>query len=429
MDELLYPRDLLDTIKAEAEALRLDALLRPRVWPPNITLPDDATLTRLLNVCYQAGLLREESRLLSFCVAYHFSDANAGNAIVRFGSPVPFNPQQIRRLAPATDPRLTTIAVRPTASGQGHMEIFGLYPPTHEWYGDMFLQGVSKSPKPDALIIRCLEPGALQVGWADYQIVELKEGTIHPQTEDCFRTGPFAEFVCRGAKDLFAAVHGDATAMNGQEREQAATEVWLEYTGCLRGILSRTREQTHGALILMMPEAKSSPDLRTFLRPKYECDFHRVWNDLVEGIREKTSSWKTFRSTNNEAELQRARERFDTIQERQGRSFAFLAQLAAIDGALVITDHFRLLGFGVEVRCESSMALIEIARVPKLPDGNLTSGGTESIEKYGTRHRSAFRFCEAAPDCAAFILSQDGGVKAVRNIHGTVHMWQHVSLG
>jgi hypothetical protein len=154
-----------------------------------------------------------------------------------------------------------------------------------------------------------------------------------------------------------------------------------------------------------------------------------VWEFLVKGKREKISAWRSYHSGKDEAVLQKARERADTLQEHQIRSLDFLARLAAVDGALLITDHYRLLGFGVEVRSQSEVNTIEIARVPKYPDGNLTPGGTEPIERHGTRHRSAFRFCKDAQQCGAFILSQDGGVKAVRYVDGAVHMWRNVSVG
>src|SRR4051812_38788039 len=113
MDEPLYPPDLVKPLRDAAE--RLANMTTPRSWPPLVVLPDDAILRRLLNVCYHAGLLREESRLLSFCVIFAPKSNPPEDPTlhtVAFVEPLPFNEQQIRRLAPATAPDSTAIVVR-----------------------------------------------------------------------------------------------------------------------------------------------------------------------------------------------------------------------------------------------------------------------------------------------------------------------------
>ena len=100
--------------------------------------------------------------------------------------------------------------------------------------------------------------------------------------------------------------------------------------------------------------------------------------------------------------------------ERLDDSLAFIARLAAVDGAVVISDRFQLKGFGGEVR----------AAAPKLADvqfGNVSAGTvTRSLEEFGTRHRSAFRFCYALPSAIAFTVSQDGDVRMARRVANDV---------
>jgi DNA integrity scanning protein DisA with diadenylate cyclase activity len=85
-----------------------------------------------------------------------------------------------------------------------------------------------------------------------------------------------------------------------------------------------------------------------------------------------------------------------------------------VDGGVLITDHYQLLGFGVEV----------VAPADELRTITLDDGSKENIEQYGTRHRSAFRLCDCYCEAVAFVCSQDGGIKCVRNVNGTVRLWK-----
>jgi DNA integrity scanning protein DisA with diadenylate cyclase activity len=51
------------------------------------------------------------------------------------------------------------------------------------------------------------------------------------------------------------------------------------------------------------------------------------------------------------------------------------------------------------------------------------------IESFGTRHRSAFRFCSSLEDSASFVVSQDGGVKAIKRVGDKVNLWPDINTG
>src|SRR6202007_2996148 len=66
----------------------------------------------------------------------------------------------------------------------------------------------------------------------------------------------------------------------------------------------------------------------------------------------------------------------------------FIASLTAVDGAVVLTDTFRIIGFGAEVIASFPGAdTIHVAQ-----DVEGTEATESSFSEYGTRHRSAFRF-------------------------------------
>jgi hypothetical protein len=56
--------------------------------------------------------------------------------------------------------------------------------------------------------------------------------------------------------------------------------------------------------------------------------------------------------------------------------------------------------------------------------------GTDApFTSYGTRHRSAFRFVEGMHPAVAFILFQDGGIKAATLVEDRVVMWSYFEVG
>src|SRR5580692_1403686 len=92
----------------------------------SIPIPPEDALARILDVTYMTSLCNEEGRECVFTVAY-LSPARAaelGHGTFSFGSPLPFEPSYLRKLAPATDPALTCVAVWPAEGGA--LGIWGL---------------------------------------------------------------------------------------------------------------------------------------------------------------------------------------------------------------------------------------------------------------------------------------------------------------
>src|SRR4029453_6220733 len=91
----------------------------------------------------------------------------------------------------------------------------------------------------------------------------------------------------------------------------------------------------------------------------------------------------------------------------------------------LLTDRLRLLGFGAEVLTASQK--IESVRAARSAFPEKYTKGP--LPAFGTRHRSAFRFCSSVEPSVAFILSQDGGVKAVRQVGRHLVMWPYFEMG
>jgi hypothetical protein len=103
----------------------------------------------------------------------------------------------------------------------------------------------------------------------------------------------------------------------------------------------------------------------------------------------------------------------------------FIASLTAVDGAVILTDTLRIIGFGAEVIAPAAGTdTVHVA---------LTAQGDEShpvaFTEFGTRHRSAYRFAAGLENSVAFVLSQDGGIKAVRQVGPRLLLWPYFKIG
>lgn len=85
-----------------------------------------------------------------------------------------------------------------------------------------------------------------------------------------------------------------------------------------------------------------------------------------------------------------------------------VADLAGVNGAVLMSDCFEILGFGVEIAGE----LPESQVAPY--DLDATRKSSVRTDRVGTRHRSAYRLYQAVPDPLALVVSQDGGFRFIR---------------
>lgn len=185
-----------------------------------------------------------------------------------------------------------------------------------------------------------------------------------------------------------------------------------------------------------MPDEFSVNDsrLRDRVNIKYQCPYDYIWDLVVKSLLVYHRRYELhFSMWDSKEPIQqdqyRSLSRLDSerneVDEALSDRFHFVATLADVDGALVMTNRFRLLGFGAEVTAFAP----SLKNVTLALDAVSENKKVVPVEDYGTRHRSALRFCSSYEDSIAFIMSQDGGVKAAKRVGADVLMWPDVVLG
>ena len=409
-----YPPDLARYVAAHWPAATRLAL-------PTVLL-DDA-----LSAAFQASLTVEEARSTRFRLLLTTPEQlpdtgtpNQGVLRLKFDRSRPLNADELRRLAPAVPFETALIAAY---AEQGKLRIWGVahsgpawLAPT--WGGRSTVPNWTYDP-----IIHVTAPGQLAVRCAGQLIGALERGVLVDAALDVFDSNWLPAMFARER----LVIQQEHAARQAQVASPTAVDhslIGKVAQQMLRRAIQLIRGARHGGLILIVDTQSSAggTPLRG-LRLKYSLaqdePSHRYRTllfqilEAVAATTEKDSvGWLDFASSQNA--------RFEELEQAVFEQSRVLANLTAIDGALVLDKRFGVLGFGAEVSAE----LPTPERVWRAVDTEGQVRQPEDLENVGTRHRAAYRFVNDHPDGLAVVISQDGGVSFVANRERQIVFWE-----
>lgn len=409
-----YPRDLARFVRER--------------WSSDDPLPEPAVLECILSVCYQVSLLREEERPITFRLILAEPERlpaddrpPSGLHRLEFSNARPLDVEELRRLSPAADFDRSLVGVRL----DGEPEIWGL---VHSGPRRRSEDGAPDVPMlPDAPVVRVSGPGQMEVAHSPTAVARLDGGRL----SDSFATVYDSDWLSAA----FASERAELVELHRAAREEAEGP-WAELDPdvsrkmaqrMVRRLISAVRDSRHGGTIVIVP-----PDLagelaggNRYISTKYRFagdEPRRLFRALIISLTNtlaatygraghETVGWDEYEADRDEAlsDLEEAILEFSHLG----------AGLAAVDGAVVMTKRFELLGFGGEI----SGDLPDVKTVTRAIDIEGDHVATELTEGVGTRHRSAYRLCGAMPEAISVVVSQDGSVRFVKQKDGMVTYW------
>lgn len=369
MARFKYPRDLIGPLRAVwAERLKYE------LDPPD--LPDDEFLLALLEAAYHASFTLDEQRRTRLTLI--ICDPKSGDAVdaLPFLDARELSVHELMRLGPVASGGSAMIGITPPHAGP--LRIWGLCTRG-------YLQ----------LTVSIVGPGALELGRGGVTRVALRGGKIDSGSSDGSWPS-LAKFLASANTALWEGVVWGGGSWS-PEYVVYPQWVWDVATSIARG--------GHGGTLLLIPDGDAPEFLqhKGWTKIKYACDDSSLWVKMRVAIRRYDD--QTFVDPKGLAEVEAAEKEVEHLTARVG-------QLAAVDGAVLMTDRMRLLGFGAEVTVQSDVA--EVTR---------GDGKRVAIEAFGTRHRAAFRFCAFYPGGLAIVCSQDGGSRVIESQDGVVRMF------
>ena len=330
--------------------------------------------------------------------------------------------QEIRRLSPCATFYRSLIGVR--WDSESGFWIWGILNSGTRWVARIDGGRLQSSAAPNRLIIHVSGPGNLIISRGDSLITTLLNGRLEghgfdiygahwmQRSEDAFARRAIRE--CFKDYGIGAIVEPDFVKMLGQN-----------FT---RRIISKVRRAHHGGMLIIVrtEHATKIADLPGSIRPKYwikETRASRRSRELLFAVMRtlsqvgaahglKTVGWKDYQELVDE--------RLARLDESIFECAHFLADLMAIDGALVLTAAWDVLGFGAEIHGPSNKNEV----VYRALDLEATQLAEERADEAGTRHRAAYRLSRQHPECMIIVVSQDGTARYVGNLNGKVTYWE-----
>lgn len=436
----LYPEKMLPYIKERWHKVAFGEEKRKGI-------PSDGHILQLLNTIFQASLSSQERQSIRVRIALCNPDelisdveVRRRNRPIKFSDPRPFSVSEIVQLAPAVDPRQLIIGVRPTKargkSGSSRIfEIWGLVDAGHSWWE--FVRGESKgslggSPPPDCLTVSTMSPGSLVVSRGGRPIVSLEKGNLSLPMTEVFTSGPIGESL----NHIYSEFHYDVCKSLGEDKydpegydEDYPQRFLREF---LERVLLRVRNRRHGGTILIIPDDWEISDgrLQDRVDIKYPSVDNDIWSILVKYLSlhrryyDKLLPACDYNTVSKElfSEIQSLEMEYEDTEDLVRDRANLIASFTNVDGSVVITTKLGLRGFGAEIVAPSpALRQIKVAA-----DVSGKSGNMRPITDYGTRHRSACRFCSSHEGLMAFLISQDGDIRVIKRVGSDVILWSGI---
>ncbi|MYD45821.1 MAG: hypothetical protein F4W92_05660 [Gammaproteobacteria bacterium] len=419
---------------------RIDVHVKQLLVEQPRCMPNEETFRQLVEVAFDASLLSEEKRQpkfrIIFCSPNELADTyeniyfNRSIRLIQLDTGRTFEASELNRIAPAADLTRSLICVY-FDEDKNFLQIWGLLDMGKNWWQFIQHETEGGTPPPNFLCIASTRPGELSFSLQGDILFSVNKGIMSPPSSDNpIWVGPISIFLAASRKSLYKQV-----------LKELGTEKWYEgdddyplryYNFFLERILYNVRNSAHGGTIIIVPEEFEfdDPRLTDRVRLKYTTKFDCAWDCLFRSLVNESRYYDLHSSLCDDEQecntdvfkqyVRLATEKEHLDEELQDIAKC-MAALTNVDGAVVMTTRFNVLGFSGEIKdvsptlCNVVDALRPRREIP--------------IETFGTRHRSAFRFCSNLEDSVAFIVSADGGVKAAKREGRDVLLWPDINRG
>ena len=321
-------------------------------------VPDERTVTALVDAAFWASLRREEGRTPQISLAF-VPRERTGQPLV-FAERLTLAPDAIARLAPAVE--------RPGI----HLGVW------HEG-GSLHVWGATRSLPERCFVIEVVEPGLLVLKYRRGSTPG-KYGNIAIMRGDGVRVIDECQTQRTGYPPLFSALFASLLELDVPDdvSDRGATMIQLAIS---------MRDHRRGGTLLVVP---STDEWRaSIVRPvSYAISppFTRLSELLAlpPGDRGRAGG-----------------------RDGVPKLIATVAGLTAVDGAAIITDRYEVVAFGAKIGRRDGYGAVEQVRVLEPVEGDPTSL-VAPVQLGGTRHLSAAQFVHDQRDAIALVASQDG---------------------
>ena len=401
-----FPKELAKTVSGRWDNM----VAGDYVTPPK---PSDRLLREFLETVYLAAAKPEEGRYPQFNIVAVSTDLKQEDSSVgdvwRFTEPRPFSVDEIHRLAPAVDFKKSAIFAEWHGS---HWQIAGLVD-LGTW--NRARTGLQYHYRiPPCLFVQIDRPGRLRVYQGQFLVAALVDGRLeqHKGIDFQFLLGTQAH---NGLKKIWREISYPKI----EEPREYEDFQFIAFWNVFAAIANCISESEHGGAIVIAPDNKSLS--ANLLQVKYRQDSPKLRNAFIDFMNTRhrvADFWVRIEQGDTAIKGDCAIAELELV-ERQARlveAIRFVARLSGCDGAILISDDLRILGFGTEIRAE-------LKKGTKIRQSVNDLQGTSrplNVEQFGQRHRSAIKLVSRKPKYAALVISQDGPISFISSDRNSI---------
>jgi len=350
---------------------------------PNQTVLSDPGLVCLVETAFRTSLKQEEGRYPSFQLFAPLRDASEPMLDMRFSPPLPLSMEVLHRVSPGIPPRPYAFVVKEGPDGlrlEGAARVeysgFTALRGRLDYHGGTLFPGLSLHVAGPARIRTALFSHDAPVSY-----LELREGRLSRSHDNAF--SPIFLPLCRQAVALLSRDMTDSTTVPGVVKATLAR------------ILSLAVAAGHGGMFVFLPPGMDLAGAGGLLSPGVGVSWPNLGRVAVN-----LASGETHHATHVE--------QWETATR-------ITAQASSVDGAVVLDAALSVLGFRVELCAREDERLPEcVALDPESSEPRPM--GPVRLTAFGTRHRSAARFCARVPGAVAMVVSQDGETRELMRL-------------
>jgi len=403
--------------------------------------PPLEVLTSLFESMYFASMKTEESEKIAFHIVYMDPENPDPTpplrvrkdrwSCVRLSDQIPVTVSSLVKLGKASDPRSSSFAVYHKKNG---LFVWGLIDQGNRYHEFINYDSESGPERPGLFQASITGIGRVAAYIGYEKIGELKINTLPPKPVDVLRGGPIRGALQPGISSYLENVQGvllDKRYKTSLPWDEIQTSRWVS-TVCR--LLLRVQNLRHGGAVLITPDTSFKG-----LNVKYTLLYSRLRSALErQGILSMQSRWARERINydylaKSAAQIPVELYLEDSVLEDELADIAneldgviwFIALLTRVDGLVLMTPSLDVQAFGVEITSFEEPSSVLVAG-----DYRATKSLLRNVDykHYGTRHRSMMRYCLGVPGSVGFVISQDGDVRAMTQVHRQVVIWDDIRL-
>lgn len=424
-----FPKDFAEAVISVLK-LKASVSVKPEV------------LIDLFESMFFASFKTEESDPIVFHIVYIDPDEPDPNppknmpkdrwSYVRFAKPIPVNVSNLIKIAKASDPRTSSLAIY--AHEKGRLAIWGLIDQGNR-YHDFVNYDLENAPeRPGIFQASVVATGHLVAYKELWKIAELINNKVLRNSIDVFGSGPVRGSLEDGIESYIQSVKRKVTAQMYNDRshwDESLSSYWI---ASLCRLILRIQNYHHGGALLITSNSslrglnikyqidyvrlRGGPESKAITRIEEVFASDRIFSDYMDQDLDEVPMGLYLDETVNRNKLA------ESMSEIDG-SIWFISLLSRVDGLVLMNAGLEVKGFGVEITGSKEPPAVFLAG-----DRNATKTKLKEVDynHYGTRHRSMMRYCSTNPKSIGFVISQDGDVRVMTKVHEQLVMWENLRL-